>query len=74
VGVDSPVERTVEAFSSELVSELRSRDFEIAVGPGDPSEYLLRADSLDTEIGISERWVMQPSGQTSGESPRRTWS
>lgn len=41
---------TVEDFTSELEAELRSRGFEVTTSPGDPSEYLLEAESLEAEI------------------------
>jgi hypothetical protein len=54
---------TVEDFSAELVSELDSRGFEVTVGPGDPSEYLLESESVESEIahlqsmGYATEWT-----------------
>jgi hypothetical protein len=54
---------TVDDFTSALVSELRSRGFDVSTSPGDPSEYLLEADSLEAEIanlqamGYATEWT-----------------
>jgi hypothetical protein len=54
---------TVEDFSSKLASELNSRGFDVAVTSGDPSEYLLQAESLEAEVanlrakGYATEWT-----------------
>lgn len=54
---------TVEDLTSELESELRSRGFDVTTSPGDPSEYLLEAESLEAEIvnlqamGYATEWT-----------------
>jgi hypothetical protein len=56
-------EGTVEDFTSEFVSELRSRGFDVTMSPGDPSEYLLEAESLEAEVanlqamGYAAEWT-----------------
>ncbi|HLF42438.1 MAG TPA: hypothetical protein VJA46_02790 [Acidimicrobiia bacterium] len=45
---------TVDHFASELVAELVSLGFEVTLSPGDPSEYLERPESVETEIANLE--------------------
>ena len=55
---------TVEDFTSELESELRSRGFDVTTSRGDPSEYLLEAEKLEVEIanlqamGYAAEWTI----------------
>lgn len=54
---------TVDDFTSELVSELRSQGFDVSTSSGDPSEYLPEAESLEVEIanlqamGYAAEWT-----------------
>lgn len=54
---------TVNDFTFELASELRSRGFDVTTSPGDPSDYLQQAESLEAEIanlqmmGYATEWT-----------------
>ena len=45
---------TTEEFASELVAELGSRGFELTLSAGDPSEYLLSGEWVETETANLE--------------------